>query len=127
MLEVLDGWIVAIAGCMSLGSVVYSWLTWRARENAGAISELDESHEDIEQRIGRIETAQAAFAAKIERRQSELENSILKQLSKEVGDVHRRVDSISDAVSRVEGEVKQIGQVVKLINQHLLRQGGGKS
>ena len=105
----LESWIAIIAGVISVGSLFYSWLTWRSRYNAKKINAIEARQEEHEEQT------------------SQMEQRLSGEIRSEVGRVHSRVDDVAKSINTVEGEVRAIGKTVNLINKHLLDQAGKKS
>ena len=96
------------SAALSIGTLLYAWLSARGKANASAISELDEQLGEHNVRLVRIEGA--------------LET--LPELRQEIGRVHARVDDVAATTHKIDGQLGGIDSNVKLITNHLVGGGG---
>ena len=101
-----------IAGAaLSLGAILYTWLTGRSKANSAALTKLSQRVDDT--------------ASKVLVQQSQID-SLIELHSKihgEIVTVHKRVDDLVKATSTLGGSVDQMSRQLGLIHEHLLRGG----
>ena len=104
----LESWAAIGAVFISVGTLIYNWLTRGSRYNAKKITSIDSRMDDHEEKT------------------SDMEQRLSAEIRKETGAVHKRVDDVARTINRVEGEVNSIGKTLNLINKHLLDSGTRK-
>ena len=102
-----------IATGLSLGAMVYSWLTARSKANASAIDDITVALGKHNERIIRLEGAGQQLQTDVP------------EMRREIGRVHERVDDVARTVASLDGQMAGITRNVDLITQHLLRDGDG--
>ncbi len=95
------------SAALSIGAMLYAWLSARGKANASAISELDGQLGEHNVRLVRIEGA--------------LET--LPELRQELGRVHQRVDDVAAVTHKIDGQLGGIDRNVELITVELVKKG----
>ena len=121
MLDELRLYIYIVVGTLSIGSMVYSWLTARSQVNAGEIESIRETMAsaadlvelrkrtvDHENRLTRTE-AQLNYVA-----------SAMPEIRKEIGQVHRRLDDLSGTTHEMNGTLKSSAETNRMVLKYLL-------
>lgn len=100
-------WIDILQAALTAGIGVYVWLVNRTRVNAARIrkieDDIDGRLDGHEHRLTKVETA--------------IEHGPKRE---DFGKIHKRLDEVANAVSRIEGENHAMARSLDLINQHLL-------
>ncbi len=109
---------------LTLGVMVYVWVTRRSQVNSSRIDQLEK---DINHKI---DTALKDIDEHLDNHSERLvraEETIKRMPStKENGKVHKRIDDLSEGFNHLSGEFKQVNNTLRLIHQYLLDQGGKK-
>ena len=100
-------WIDILQTALTAAVGIYVWLVTRTRVNAARIQrlegEIDGRLDGHDQRLTRVESA--------------VEHGPKRE---DFGKIHKRLDEVANAVSRIEGENHAMARSLDLINQHLL-------
>ncbi|MBS9780889.1 MAG: DUF2730 family protein [Gammaproteobacteria bacterium] len=96
-----------------VGISIYVWIITKHKVNADKINQLEDNHNqeihDIKNRLTHIETTIKHMPDR-------------EQISR----IHRRIDDLSQGVSRMEGELKGLTDDSAMILQTLIEQGKNK-
>lgn len=111
--KALSFWLQFIQAALTGGVFLYVWLTSRQKANTTAIKEMNES---LRREINKVDDRLIQVEKDIEHAPSRADFDKMSS----------RINGISDSVNHVEGELKQINNTLRLINEHLLNQGSRK-
>lgn len=104
----LKSWAYLTTVVISIGALIYSWLTSRSKANSSAIGEFRSQLDGHGDRLLRLESATEA----------------LPELRREIGQVHVRVDDVATTTAKIDGQLSGINRNMDIITKHLLADGG---
>ena len=111
-MDELRDYIYVVSGALSVGTLLYAWLTGRSKANTGSIAAID-------QRLAKAEGALEAVAG-----QWDTLATSQRDIRDEIGRVHARVDEVARTSSEVAGQLRQIARGMDLLTKHNLAEHG---
>lgn len=97
-----------------VGVSVYTWFVNRQRATKDAITRVDEQRKTD---VARIEERMREHSDRLLKAEQQIEH--LPDGDK-IGEVHFRIDQVGQGLRGVEGEMKQMNNTLRLIQEHLL-------
>lgn len=100
-------WWDVLLGLLLLANLLYTWFTTRTKANASAINRVDSRVSEVVSRMDRLESDVRHLPG-----------------HEDLGHLHDKVNSVSQSMEGVRGELSAINRTLTLINDHLIN--GGK-
>ena len=114
----LRNYLYIASATLSVGAMIYTWLSSRSKANAQAIA-------DIMERLGKQERSLIAelhnHDTRIARAESTL--SAIADLRADIGRVFVRIDGVSKTSNHIDGQLEQLNKTVGMVVQHLIEDG----
>ena len=125
MLDELRLYIYITVGTLSIGSMVYSWLTARSQVNASEIDNIKAAMASAAD-VAELRKRDAAHDNRLARLETQINHvaSAMPEIRNEIGQVHRRLDDLSGAVHEIGGTLKAVAETDRMVLKHLLGSDG---
>jgi tetrahydromethanopterin S-methyltransferase subunit G len=108
--KALSFWLQAAQALLTGAVFLYVWVTSRQKANTTAIKEV---HASLSEEINKVDDRLIQVEKDIEYAPSRADFDKMSS----------RINTISDSVNHVEGELKQMNNTLQMINDHLINQG----